>query len=212
MPTNYGNGQKSHTSHNITKDFLMLNLRKLHRKIAPILFIPLLLSATTGIAYRIGRSWFGLSDEFGDFMMLFHEGRFLGKPLVPVYVLLLGLGLLGIIVSGLTMIKRKRQSSSSQPQRDIRWLHRFLAPIAFLPLLVSSLTGISYRLGKVWFGLPQEQAAVLLKIHQGSYLGSTLKPLYVLLVGAGLISLLITGIQMSGIFRKHKPQSSSSSS
>ena len=36
-----------------------MNFRKLHRKIAPILFLPLLLSALTGISYRIGRSWRG---------------------------------------------------------------------------------------------------------------------------------------------------------
>ncbi len=53
-----------------------MNLRKLHRQTAPILFIPLLLTALTGVAYRIGRSWFGLPKEFGNFMMLLHEGRF----------------------------------------------------------------------------------------------------------------------------------------
>lgn len=186
----------------------MINFGKLHRKSAPIIFLPLLLSGLTGVAYRLGRTWFGIPDEIADFFMTIHEGRYLGKPLVPVYVLLVGVGLLGMIVTGFTMIKWQRQASNykkSQPKKDWRWFHRFLAPIAFLPLFVSAITGISYRLGKAWFGLDREQASILLQIHQGSYLGSTLKAFYVLLVGVSLVALLITGIQMTGIFRKRKP-------
>jgi uncharacterized iron-regulated membrane protein len=185
-----------------------MDLRKLHRKTAPIVFIPLVLTAVTGVAYRLGRSWFGIPDGVAEFFMTIHEGRFLGESLVPVYVLLVGLGLLGMITTGLVMLKPKRQSSQHTPKMDLRGFHRVLAPIAFLPLIVSSLTGVAYRLGKAWFNLPSNQAAILLQIHQGSYLGSALKPLYVLLVGAGLIGLLITGIQMSGIFRTRKSQAS----
>ncbi|MFZ1029345.1 MAG: PepSY domain-containing protein [Limnoraphis robusta] len=181
-----------------------MNLRKLHRKIAPILFIPLLISALTGVAYRIGRSWFGLSDEFGDLMMFLHEGRFLGKPIVPIYVLLVGLGLLGMIVSGLVLVKQRKQSKPVKLNE--RRLHQILAPIAFLPLGISAITGVGYRLGKAWFGLSSDQIGFLLKIHQGSYLGSALKPIYVLLVGVSLVAMLVTGIQMLGIFRKARPQ------
>lgn len=180
----------------------MINFRKLHRKSAPIVFIPLILSALTGIGYRLGRTWFGIPSEIAEIFLNIHEGRFLGKPLVPVYVLLVGLGLLGMIVTGFTLIKWQRKTSKFQPKKDWRWFHRFLAPIAFLPLLVSAITGIAYRLGRAWFGLSGKQASILLQIHQGSYLGTTLKPFYVLLVGGSLLVLLITGIQMTGIFRK----------
>lgn len=180
-----------------------MKLRKLHRKIAPLVFIPLLLTALTGVTYRIGRSWFGLSDEFGDLMMVLHEGRFLGKPIVPIYVLLVGLGLLGMIVSGITLIKQRKEAVIPKPFKlNERTLHQVIALIAFIPFTISAITGISYRLGKAWFGLSNEQAAFLLKIHQGSYLGSTLRPVYVLLVGVSLIAMLLTGIQMSGIIRK----------
>ncbi|MEM3063531.1 MAG: PepSY domain-containing protein [Nitrososphaerota archaeon] len=182
-----------------------MNLRKLHRQTAPILFIPLLLTAFTGIAYRIGKSWFGLSKEFGNFMMLLHEGRFLGQSLVPIYVLLLGLGLLGMIVSGITLIKQRKKAATSKTLKlNERMLHRVIAPIAFLPFTISAITGISYRLGKAWFGLSGDQVDFLLKIHQGSYLGSTFRPIYVLLVGVSLIAMLLTGIQMSGIIRKRR--------
>lgn len=189
-----------------------MNLRKLHRKTAPILFIPLLLTALTGVAYRIGRSWFGLSDKFGDFMMVLHEGRFLGKPIVPIYVLLVGLGLLGMIVSGVTLIQQRKQAATPQPLKlNERRLHQVLAPIAFLPFAVSAITGVFYRLGRAWFSLSDQQAAFLLKIHQGSYLGSTLRPIYVLLVGASLVAMLLTGIQMSEVIRKYRSQISGKS-
>lgn len=181
--------------------------RKLHRKVAPIIFIPLLLSAITGIIYRIGKSWFGMSGETADIFMVIHQGEYLGDQLKPIYVLLLGLGLIGMIVSGFTMIIRRFSSErpAKRPQ-DVRQIHRLLAPIFFAPLLVSAISGICYRLGKSWFGMSSEQAKIFMTIHQGSYLGSFLKPIYVLLVGLGLLGLIATGINMLGWFRK-KPDS-----
>lgn len=79
------------------------NIRKLHRKIAPFIFLPLLLTALTGVSYRIGRSWFGLSEEFGDAMMFIHQGTWLGPQLRPFYVLLNALGAIGMIVTGVIM-------------------------------------------------------------------------------------------------------------
>jgi uncharacterized iron-regulated membrane protein len=185
-----------------------MNLRQFHRKIAPILFAPLLLTALTGVGYRIGRSWFGLSDEFGDFMMVFHEGRFLGRPIVPFYILLVGLGLSGMIVSGVSLISKRRKAPSSNLSKlNDRRIHKIIAPIAFLPLLVSATTGVAYRVGKAWLGLSNDQAAVLLRLHQGSYLGTVLRPIYVLLVGVGLVGLLVTGIKMTSLLRQPKPQS-----
>jgi uncharacterized iron-regulated membrane protein len=181
---------------------MKMNLRKLHRQIAPILFIPLLLAALTGIAYRLGRSWFGIPEEIGELFLSVHEGRYFGKDLVPVYVLLVGLGLLGTVVSGIVIIVQSRKRSPNKPdQLNERSLHKFAAPIVLLPLAVSGITGVGYRVGKAWFGLPPEQAKILLSIHQGSYLGPDLRPIYVLLVGVGLVFMLITGIKMLGIFR-----------
>lgn len=181
-----------------------MNFRKLHRKVAPIIFLPLLLSALSGMAYRIGKSWFGLSDDFGDLMMVIHEGRYLGKPLVPVYVLLTGLGLAVMLISGITMIKNRKESSHTESKLkkfNFRLFHGFLAPIFFLPLLVTVLTGITYRLGKAWFGLSDQQAKFFLDIHQGNYLGKDLRVLYILFLGLGLLSIIATGIQMTGIVR-----------
>jgi hypothetical protein len=183
---------------------MKLNFQKIHRKIAPILFIPLFASALTGVAYRLGRSWFGISNELADFFMVIHQGEYLGKPLVPLYILLVGLGLLGMVITGLIM---SRLFSENRPlpkssKLVFRKVHRILAPIAFLPLAVTAVTGIIFRLGTSWFGMPSEQAAIFLRIHQGTYLGAAIRPFYILLVGLGLIAMLVTGIKMTGIFRK----------
>ncbi|MEB3342389.1 hypothetical protein [Okeania sp.] len=84
-----------------------------------------------------------------------------------------------------------------------KW-HRILAPMVFLPLFLTVITGIGYRLGKSWFGMSKEQAEIFMVIHQASYLGDDLKPIYVLLNGIGLIFMMVTGITMSGVFRKRR--------
>ncbi|WP_330204555.1 hypothetical protein [Cyanobacterium sp. Dongsha4] len=79
------------------------DFRKLHRKIAPIVFLPLFVTAFTGVLYRVARSWFGVSDEIGEMIMFIHQGTFLGKDLRVFYVILNGLGLIGMVVSGIVM-------------------------------------------------------------------------------------------------------------
>ncbi len=80
-----------------------------------------------------------------------------------------------------------------------RKLHRFIAPIIFLPIFLTVITGVSYRLGRSWFKIPKGEgslAETLMMLHQGGFLGDQLKPFYVLLDGVGLIGLLVTGIIM----------------
>jgi uncharacterized iron-regulated membrane protein len=187
-----------------------INLRKFHNKISPIIILPLLLSALSGVAYRIGRSWFGLSDQFGDLMMVIHQGEFLGKPLVSVYVLLVGLGLIAMIATGIAMWKQRQKTDQIRPNSEKfspRLLHSFLAPVFFLPLFVSAFTGIIYRLGKSWFGLSDGQANLFMNIHQGNYLGTSLRAVYVLLVALGLLGMIVTGFQMMNIFRNRAARS-----
>jgi hypothetical protein len=89
--------------------------------------------------------------------------------------------------------------------KKLNWrkIHRFIAPILFLPLLLSTFTGVAYRLGRSWFDIPKGKgtlAETLLTIHQGGFLGDQLKPFYVLLNGLGVIGLLVTGMFMMGLF------------
>lgn len=188
-----------------------LQLRKFHRKIAPIVFIPLFLTAFTGMTYRLVRSWLGISEDKAEILISIHQGEFLGKPLAPIYVLLVGLGLIAMIVTGLTMVRlaqQKRKNSSQNASLNPRKIHQILAPIVFLPLFLSASTGILYRLGNSWFHIPREFSQLLLRIHQGSYLGSFGRTIYVALIGLGLMALLITGINLTGIFRKKRVKAS----
>ncbi|SKB11834.1 PepSY-associated TM helix [Planktothrix sp. PCC 11201] len=189
-------------------------LWKLHRKIAPIIFIPLFLTAFTGMAYRLGRSWMRLSEEKADILLMIHQGEFLGEPLVPIYVLLVGLGLIAMLVTGLTMVRltqKKRKNPTKDSPLNAKKVHQILAPILFLPLFLSASTGILYAIGTNWLGVSDESAEFLLTIHQGSYFGSVGKTIYVALIGLGLIAMLITGINMTGIFRKKRAKVSEES-
>ncbi len=175
-----------------------VTFRKLHRKLAPILFFPLLASALTGVIYSLAKNWLGIPNYLTNLLIAIHQGKYLGEKLSPIYVLLVGLGLVGMSVTGLVLLNRNRsQVSSQQAQQNNRGIHRFIALIFLLPFAVSAETGVLYRLGTDWFGMSSEQTAVLLKIHQGGYLGSTLSGVYILLVGGGLITLVITGIKMT---------------
>jgi hypothetical protein len=89
-------------------------------------------------------------------------------------------------------------------KQKLRKFHKIVAPIVFLPLFVTVITGVAYRLGRNWFGLSRDQAHILMVIHEAEYLGEDIKPFYVLLNGIGLMWMLITGIIMSGIFNRKK--------
>lgn len=93
--------------------------------------------------------------------------------------------------------------------KQVRILHRTLAPIVLLPLLVTIATGVAYRLGKSWFGLERDRVHFLMVIHEGEYLGKFLEPIYVLLNGLGLLWMLVTGsvlvfqnLRAAGWFRR----------
>lgn len=80
------------------------HLRKWHRTLAPIVLLPLFVTVATGVSYRLGKSWLGLSRDQVHFLMSIHEGEYLGQTLEPVYVLLNGLGLLWMLVTGTIMV------------------------------------------------------------------------------------------------------------
>lgn len=75
----------------------------------------------------------------------------------------------------------------------IRQLHRWMAPVVLLPLLVTVGTGVSYRLAKDWGGFSGEQVHWLMTLHEGEWLGPVLEPVVVLLNAIGLLWMLGTG-------------------
>ena len=78
--------------------------RTLHRKVAPIVLLPLTFTVFTGVFYRLGKSWLGLNRDQLHFLMVIHEGEYFGETLEPLYVLLNGLGLLWMLGTGCVIL------------------------------------------------------------------------------------------------------------
>ena len=87
--------------------------------------------------------------------------------------------------------------SQRQLTRRARKIHRWLVPVAALPLLITAGTGSLYSLL-----LEQEiDAFWLLKIHTGNFAVLNLQPFYPMLLGA--LTVIVT---ISGALMLFKPQ------
>ena len=77
-----------------------------------------------------------------------------------------------------------------------RQFHKSLAPWVFLPLFLSSITGLFYRISKDLLGYSRDDVHWLMSIHEGEWLGENGELIYVILNSLGLIWMLVTGLQM----------------
>lgn len=87
-------------------------------------------------------------------------------------------------------------------KRAFRKYHRLLAPIIFLPLFLTVLTGMVATVAGEWsfkFGLSRSVRGFMLGLHTGETFH--LEAIYPMLNGLGLIGLLVTGISMTGLFK-----------
>lgn len=79
----------------------------------------------------------------------------------------------------------------------LRQAHAVLAPLVVLPLLITVVTGLGYRLLRDWGGLGRDRAHLLMVLHEGEWLtrwlGSNGETVYVLLNGLGLLWMLASG-------------------
>lgn len=91
---------------------LTQQIRKWHRTIAPIVLLPLLITVTTGVTYRLSKDWFGLTRDQVHFLMSLHEGEYFGDTFKSFYVLLNGLGLLWMLVTGGVMLFQSLKKSN----------------------------------------------------------------------------------------------------
>lgn len=87
-------------------------------------------------------------------------------------------------------------------QRSFRKYHRAIALIISIPILLTTLTGIVTTFIREWglnIGLSSHW---VLKAHTGEifHLGG----IYPILNGFGLLGLLVTGLNMSGIFNQKR--------
>ena len=86
---------------------LFMQIRELHRRIAPLVILPLLITVCSGVSYRLARDWFGFSRDQVHWLMVLHEGEWLGAHGETIYVLLNGLGLIWMLSTGLLMLLGK---------------------------------------------------------------------------------------------------------
>jgi hypothetical protein len=90
--------------------------RKYHRWIAPILSLPILLTVMTGMLATVIGEWDLNLGIKRSFLMEIHTGEFL--HLEAIYPILNGLGLLALLVTGLSMTglfnPKPRKTSSGQ--------------------------------------------------------------------------------------------------
>ncbi len=93
-------------------------LRRLHGTVAPFVLVPLGITATSGMAYRLLKDWAGLGRDQVHWLMVIHEGEWLGKQLEPVYVLVNGLGLLWMLISGAALVLQ-RWRPGQRPARPV---------------------------------------------------------------------------------------------
>ena len=84
-----------------------VQVRELHRRVAPFVLLPLLVTACSGVGYRLARDWFGFHRDQVHWLMMIHEGEWLGSALEPVFVLLNGLGLVWMLISGLGLLLKQ---------------------------------------------------------------------------------------------------------
>lgn len=82
--------------------------RTWHRVLGIVLLLPLAATALTGILYKSGQAWFGISEDTADLLMTIHEGAWLGRNLKVYYSVVTGCGLLALGFFGLALLRRKR--------------------------------------------------------------------------------------------------------
>ena len=83
---------------------LLVRVRELHQRIAPLVLLPLFVTVCSGVGYRLARDWFGASREQVHWLMTLHEGEWLGPTLEPVVVLMNAVGLLWMLITGLALL------------------------------------------------------------------------------------------------------------
>ena len=83
------------------------NSRQLHKTLAPWVILPLFLSASTGLLYRISKDLLGFSRDQVHWLMSLHEGEWLGGNGELIYVFLNSLGVFWMLITGFQMFSKK---------------------------------------------------------------------------------------------------------
>jgi hypothetical protein len=94
------------------------HVRQWHRWLAPFIVLPLLISLSSGLAYRLARDWGGVRRDQVHWLMALHEGEWLGPGLEPLVVLLNALGLLWMLLTGVALLIQSWKRTISREKPD----------------------------------------------------------------------------------------------
>ncbi len=83
--------------------------RQLHRQLAPVMVLPVLLTLITGSLYQIA-ALAGKEDNFG-WLLDWHKGHFGSLNIEAIYVFLNALGLLTMAITGFSLWFQGRRKS-----------------------------------------------------------------------------------------------------
>ncbi len=88
------------------------DIRHVHRTLAPIMLLPLLLTVITGTIYQIV-DLAGQGDAF-DWLLDLHKGHFGSLNLEVIYPFLNALGLFALLFTGISLWLHMRRSSKKR--------------------------------------------------------------------------------------------------
>lgn len=100
---------------NKKQNLLFRAFRKYHRILAIILCLPLVLTVVTGMAYTILVEWFELED-LAELLLGLHTLEII--HLDKFYPVLNGLGLIGLLATGMTMTNMFKKRPTVNPNSD----------------------------------------------------------------------------------------------
>ncbi len=97
-----------------SKALMQKRMRQLHKTLAPIMVLPLILTAITGSIFQL----FNLAGQERNvrWLIALHKGHFGIFNLTQIYPFLNALGLLVLAATGFSMWLQKRPSAPSQRQ------------------------------------------------------------------------------------------------
>ena len=88
--------------------------RQLHRSIAPIMVLPLLLTAITGSIYQVTE----MTGNEARWLLRLHKGNFGALKLEAIYPVLNALGLLVLLATGTAMLLQGRRNHRRPIEED----------------------------------------------------------------------------------------------
>ena len=171
-----------------------MNSRSFHRRFAPWIGGALVFSALTGMAFRLGRSWFSINSNWSGFFLSLHSWDWLGDRFSLVALAILALGIFVLLGSAVLMLWQTRKKLFRAPKAS-RLIHRLLGLALLLPLALSALTGVAYRVVELNDG-SDETLDFLMDLHAGGWLGRGFSPYYVAALGLAVLLSSFSGWQV----------------